>query len=104
MNTTVTKDDVSRFTRRLYKFLDNGHKIEFRRMRSIRGFIFTEEYPTLICLDPSDKVISTLIHEALHYFHPDESEEWILKMESKIVRRLSERQVKNIIRRLAKNI
>lgn len=102
--TFQTKAEVNRFTRKLYRFLDDGHKVEFRRMRSLRGWIVTEHYPTHVSLDPTDKIIPTLIHEALHYFHPQASETWVLRMEAKIVRSLSERQIRNIIRRLAKNI
>jgi hypothetical protein len=102
--TFQTKDAVNRFTRKLYRFLDDGHKVEFRRMRTTRGLIFTHEYPTRVSLDPRDNIISTLIHEALHYFYPEASETWVLRMESKIIHSLSERQIRNIIRRLAQNI
>lgn len=102
--TFQTKDEVNRFTRKLYRFLDDSHKVEFRRMRDLRGWILTDTYPTHVRLDHTDKLIPTLIHEALHYFYPEASETWVLKMEAKIVRSLSERQVRNIIRRLAQNI
>lgn len=102
--TFQTKDEVNRFTRRLYRFLDAGHKVEFRRMKHTRGVIFTRTNPTRVSLDPRANIIPTLIHEALHYFYPDATETWVLRMESTIVRGLSERQIRNIIRRLAQNI
>lgn len=102
--TFQTKDEVNRFTRKLYRFLDAGHKVEFRRMRNTRGLIFIHDFPTKVSLDPRDKIIPTLIHEALHYFYPQASETWVLRMESKIICSLSERQIRNIIRRLAQNI
>lgn len=102
--TFQTKTDINKFTRKLYRFLDDDHTIQFQRMRINRGWIFTNKYPTHIQLDPSDKIIPTLIHETLHYFYPKASESWVLRMEVKILNKLSERQIRNIIRRLAKNI
>lgn len=102
--TFQTKTEVNRFTHKLYRFLDDDHTVKFRRMRNLRGWILTEQYPTHLSLDPRDEIIPTLIHEALHYFYPNASESWVLRMEAKIIRSLSERQLRNIIRRLAKNI
>lgn len=101
---TVTKHYVDRYVHRLYKFLAEGHKISFRKMRYTRGHIYTYTFPTEIWLDPRDQVISTLVHETLHYFYPEASETWILEMERKILTKLTARQVRNIICRLADNI
>ena len=100
----ITKNYVNRYTRRLYKFLDQGHRITFRKMKKDRGEITTENLPTELVLDPRDQVISTLIHETLHYFYPEAPEKWIIDTENKIIAKLTNRQVKNIIQRLAKNI
>lgn len=96
-----TKNEVNKFTRKLYRFLGNGHKVHIKLMTDNRGEILYELNPTHIHLDPRDELVPTLIHEALHYFHPEASEEWVLRMEKKIVSKLSERQMRNIIRRLA---
>jgi hypothetical protein len=101
---TVTKPYVDRYTQRLYRFLADGHKISFRKMRNSRGHVYTNIFPTEIWLDPRDEIISTLVHETLHYFYPEASEAWILRMESKIVAKLTPRQVRNILCRLADNI
>lgn len=102
--TFQTRGDINRFTSKLYKFLDDSHTVQFRRMKTNRGLITTIKYPTQLQLDYTDNIIPTLIHEVLHYLYPDASEEWILKMETRITNKLSERQVRNIIRRLAQNI
>ena len=101
---TVTQDHVRRFTRKLYRFLDEGHDFKFRKMSRLRGHIYTQNFPTEVHLDHRDSILSTLIHEALHYFYPEASETWVLTMERKIVNRLSDRQVRNILRRWAQNI
>lgn len=107
---TVTTYQLSLYTRKLYRFLDEGHRIEFKKMRNYVGELKTGPYldlnqgPALITLDHRADVISTLIHETLHRFYPAESEEWILRMEKKIMNKLTSRQVKNIIRRLGQNI
>jgi hypothetical protein len=104
MTVTVTTADVGKFTRKLYKFLDQGHKFTFRRMPRRRGYVLTNTFPTEVHLDHRDSVISTLVHEALHYFYPTASETWVLRMESKIINKLTDRQVRNILRRWAINI
>lgn len=100
----VTKEYVNRYTRKLYKFLNAGHKINFTKQTTTRGYIYVDVPVTEVHLDPRDRVISTLVHETLHYFYPKASETWILEMERKIVRQLTDRQVKNIIRCLAKSL
>jgi hypothetical protein len=101
---TVTKNHVGRFTRKLYRFLDEGHDFKFRKMPHRRGQIYIDYKPTEIHLDHRDPILPTLIHEALHYFYPQASETWVLTMERKIVNQLSDRQVRNILRRWAQNI
>lgn len=100
----MSKSDINRFTSKLYRFLEQGHKVELKKMRVYRGFIYTKPNPTWIYLDPSHKIIPTLIHEALHYFYPQASERWVLKMEAEIVKKLSSRQMKNILIRFVKSI
>lgn len=101
---TLTKTDITRYTRKLYRFLEQGHKVTFRKMRNDRGSILIRIHPTEIHLDPRDEVISTLVHETLHYFYPEATEEWILEMERKIVHKLTDRQIRNIIRRLSNSL
>ena len=101
---TVTKTHVNRFTRKLYRFLDEGHEFKFRKMKYLRGHVYTHNFPTEVHLDFRENIISTLIHEALHYFYPDASETWVLTMEKRIVNQLTDRQVRNILRRWAQNI
>ena len=107
---TVTKDQVNRYTRKLYRFLDEGHRIDFKKMRNYVGELKTGPYlelhegPAQITLDHRMDVISTLIHESLHRFYPFATEEWICDMEKKIVNKITNRQVKNIIKRLGQNL
>ena len=102
---TLTRKEVSRFTSKLYRFLEDDHKIEFKKMRKFDGSItFYDNTPAHVLLDPRKELIPTLIHESLHYFYPEASEAWVLTMESKIVSKLSPRQVRNIIKCLGRNI
>lgn len=102
--TPITAVPVNQFTKKLYKFLNDGHTFKFRKMGHLRGHIYTHTFPTEIHLDHRSTLISTLIHEALHYFYPEASETWILKMERKLINEITDRQVRNIIRRWAQNI
>lgn len=98
---SLTRQEVQVYTRKLYRFLREGHSIEFRKLRLYRGFLYHTISPARVELDHRDKLFSTLLHEFLHYAHPTWSETKILEMERKLVNALSPTQVKNIIKRLA---
>lgn len=97
------KKVADKYVRKLYKFLKGNHTFKFSKMKKIRGFVtFTNETdPAHVQLDHTDKVLSTLIHEMIHYEHQDWSEEQVLDLESKIINKLSDRQIKNLIKRFA---
>lgn len=54
-----------------------------------------------IYLDYRRDLVSTLIHEFIHYMYPDWSETKVLREESRIVNALSVSQVKNILKKYA---
>lgn len=101
----LTRTDTDRYLRGLYRFLAGDHAIRFKKMRVYRGKIEYDDEcrgaPSVVMLDPRDKIASTLIHEYLHYRHPDWSETDVLRMESSLVNSLTERQVRNLIKRFA---
>jgi len=101
---SLSREEVQRYTKKLYRFLREGHAITFRKLHpSYRGFIhFYEGTPLAeVEVDHRERMFSTLLHEFLHYAHPDWSETRVLEMERKLVNALSQTQVKNIIKRLA---
>lgn len=70
-------------------------------MPAVHGMIWPEEYPTQVFLNPRGEMFSTLIHEALHYMHPEWSETTVGREEIRIVNMLTDRQVRNIIKKFA---
>ena len=98
---TVTETDVKKYLRKLYRFLGEGHTITFKKLKAHRGFIYLNEPFVLVELDHRDHVISTFVHEFLHYAHPEWEEYKILELETALMKKLSVRQVKNIFKRLA---
>jgi|SRR6185312_3488700 len=104
---SLEKAEIKVYMRHLYKFLKDGHTIEFKKMSLRRGYIDDgrvdnpECYKVYVALDHRDRVLSTLIHEHLHYLYPDWSETKIYAQESAIINSLSNTQIKNIIKRLA---
>ena len=73
-------------------------------MKKLRGFIHYDDklpVPARIHIDHTDAVLSTLIHEIIHYEHKDWTEEQVLELESTIINALSDRQIKNLIKRFA---
>lgn len=100
----MKKSEVNRFTSKLYRLLEGDIEIQFRRMKNHRGLIWPEELPIIIRLDPASEIIPTLIHEVCHAFYPKLSEREILEKEHLLMAHLSERQTKNILKKLAKNL
>lgn len=97
--------ELNGFTRKLYRYLDDRkHQIEFKKLKVYRGYIHFNDDPSVathMVLDYRERLISTLIHEVLHYLHPSDSESRILERERALINQLSERQVRNIIKRFA---
>lgn len=99
-----SRTEIQSFVRKLYRFLDQGHDIQFKKLRDYRGYIHydPESVDTAaVTLDHRDKLLSTMIHEAIHYIYPEYTECQVLLLEREIVNGLSDRQVKNIIKRFA---
>jgi len=97
---SCSQKEIYQFTRRFYQLLrDHGDHIFYRKLRSRCG----EYQPDTedIIIDYRRELIPTLIHEALHHWHPNENETWILREESRIVNSLSLKQIKNIIKMMA---
>lgn len=92
------KINKNRFTRDLYKLFRDKPKIfHVTKLKSARGYCHQDI--ERIELDYRDEIISTLIHEAIHFIYPDMVEEDVLKQESLLINSLSPRQVRNIIKR-----
>lgn len=88
------------FVRKLYRlFKDKPHIFHIRKLKKARGYCHTEI--ERIELDYRDEIISTLLHEALHFLHPEMSEDQVLWHETYLINKLSQRQVKNIIKRFS---
>ena len=100
----MTKNQFRYRMSKLYRFLDQDHKIKFQRMRLYRGHITTITYPTTVYIDHRDELIPTLIHEFLHYIHPQWSETRILQAEAQFVRQLTDRQIRNILKKFASRL
>jgi len=100
MNTMAqtTKIDKDQFVRKLYKlFREKPNIFHVKKLKAARGYCHLET--ERIELDYRDEIISTLLHEALHFIYPELSEELVLKNEHDLINSLSPRQVRNIIKR-----
>lgn len=93
------------FTKKLYRFLEDEHQIKLKKLNAHVGSMeYIVEDPGLPCtitLDFRKDILSTLIHEFLHYRHQTWSESEILKSERLIMNRLTSKQAKNILKKLA---
>ncbi len=57
-----------------------------------------------ISLDHRGEFFATIVHECLHYLYPNAEEENVLALEKKIMRELTERQIKAILKKFVENI
>jgi hypothetical protein len=101
------------YKRKIHKFLNEGHKIQLKKMKKLRGeirFYLLEDNSidrgskAHIILDHRQPLLSTFVHEFLHWEHPDWSEEKVLQVEAKLMNTLTERQFTNIMKKLAQNL
>ena len=96
-----TKRQLYEETGKLYAFLrSHPKKIILKKLNRMHG---TYDYGTdEVELDYRRELIPTIIHESLHYYHPELSETDILKKEKNIINQLSIQQIRNIIKKLGK--
>lgn len=96
----MTAPELDLFVRRLHRLLRTRPEIfEVGKLKKIRGYC--KDDGSKIGLDYRDELIPTLLHEVLHYVHPDWDEQKVLKHEKIIINKLSKTRVKNIIKRFA---
>jgi len=90
-----TKAQIYTFTRQVYRRLKNeSFMVKFMRQKGVAG----KCYPGInwIELNPSEDVLSTLVHEMLHDIYPDWTEKKVLKMENLLMNKLSHKQMINL--------
>jgi hypothetical protein len=75
------------------KSLPEGHF----RLKKMRGVCGVCEWGDGITLDHRKPIIPTLIHEVLHDMFSDNNEEWVLRVESKIMQILTPKDVHRLM-------
>lgn len=99
-NRQYRKKCVYGFLRKMYKlFHDKPDIFSFHKLRGYQGICDYEE--DSIRLDYRKEFISTLVHECVHYIYPDYSETKVIREEKIIMNTITDRQVRNIIKRFA---
>jgi len=99
-----SKKEIYKLTKRLYYLLSHhSDHIHFEKLYS-NVYGFYDDKTQDITIDYRRDIIPTLIHEALHHWHPDWSETKVIKHESLIINALTPKQIKNIIKAIADNV
>ena len=93
-----TKEVLSHFTQ-LYNQLDQVDYIIFRKLRTNAGYFITEPKKNIACieLDPRQPILPVLLHELIHSFYPEKSENEVLSFEASLVNRLTIRQYRKLL-------
>lgn len=88
------------FVRRLYRLFETKPFIfELKKLKGARGYCYDDIEK--IEIDYRAEIISTLVHESLHFMLPELSEKRIRFHEVYIMSQLSTVQIKNILRKFA---
>lgn len=89
------KNFVIPFLRRVCKTLDNPKDLEIMiaRMKKVQGTCFGEE----IIIDYRKEILSTLLHELMHYFYPWWSEYTTLYNERRTMRVINKKEIKKVL-------
>ncbi len=97
----LSKQEIYTITKRLYYLLrHHSDTIEFKKLyHGLRGLYDPETKEIII--DYRHSILPTLIHESLHRWHDDWPETRVYKEESRIMKVLTPRQIRNIIKILA---
>lgn len=96
----IYRDNINPFIRKLYKLLEQKPEIfKLKKMKDVRGYCLNDG--TEIALDHRDELLSTLIHEVIHYFHPDWSEKTVRSAEKYIINNISPKRAGNIVKKLS---
>jgi len=96
---TTPKVSTKTFLYKLYRLLETKpFVVNFRKLKKNRGYCYDNK--KLIELDPRDSILSTFLHEAIHYMYPKWEEDEAAWHEEYYVNKLSMRQLKNILKRL----
>ena len=100
----IYRDNIDAFIRKMYRLLkekphifkikDLGHKTAGHCM----------DDGSEIALHYKHDVISTLVHEVIHYLHPDWSEKAVLGAEKYIMNNITPRRATNILKRLTNTL
>lgn len=94
------KDNIDPFFRKMYGLMRSRPEIfKIKRLRGMRGYC--NDDGTEIVVDHRDEILSTLIHEVIHYLHPDWSEKTVQAAERYIINKTSARRATNILKQFS---
>jgi len=93
-----SKKQIYRITARLYAEMKKHPAIQLKKLKGCGEYDYSTD---IMVLDYRRDIVSTLIHELLHKWHPDKCETWVLRHEKLIINSLSSTQIKHIIKAFA---
>ena len=102
--TAMTKARADYYLRRCYRLLEDPDTIVHLRKlpQNIHGMAMG--CADVMVVDPRRDVLSTIVHECFHIMFPAWSETKVLKHESGVVNKMTKRQWRNLIERVARKV
>lgn len=97
----IYRDNIDSFIRKIYRLLDT--KPEIFSIKDL-GDKTAGECDEEIRIHFKHDVISTLVHEVIHYLHPDWSERAVLSAEKYIMNNISPKRATNILKKFTKTL
>jgi len=100
---TFTKRELYRITSKIYNlFKTQPELFKLKKLHIAQGWCITDEKcDDMILIDYRYEMVSTLIHECIHYLYRDMPESYVLEMEKNVVNQLSIKQIRSLIKRFA---
>lgn len=98
---------ATRILHKIYQAIkENFVKVYVRRMEGTVGWCRWEDEYVAIYVHPDDRKInasflSTVIHECIHMIYSDLREREVLRMEKEVFELLTDRQLTNLLKRIA---
>lgn len=97
----IYRDNIDPFIRKMYRLLETKPEIFKIKDLGKKTAGHCLDDGSEIALHYKHDIISTLIHEVIHYLHPDWSEKTVLAAEKYIINHISPRRAANIVKKLS---
>jgi len=100
----IYRDNIDSFIRKMYYLMDTRPEIFKVKNLGDKTAGHCMDDGSEIAVHYKHDIVSTLIHEVIHYLHPDWSEKAVLGAEKYLINNISPKRATNILKRFTKTL